>query len=106
MFEAFELTTIGGVRLRHGGQGPPVLLLHGHPQTHAMWHAVAPELAADHTVVAADLPGYGGSRPVASGAKREMAQALVAMMREHGLEHVSVAAPDRGIPYLFRLALE
>ena len=64
MFEKFELTEVGGLRLRRGGKGAPVLLLHGHPQTHAMWHAVAPLLAGDYTVIAADLPGYGGSEPV------------------------------------------
>ena len=49
MFEGFALTTIRGIRLRLGGNGPPVLLLHGHPQTHAMWHAVAAILARDFT---------------------------------------------------------
>ena len=57
MFDGFELVTTRGIRLRRGGEGPPVLLLHGHPQTHAMWHAAAADLARDFTVVAADLPG-------------------------------------------------
>lgn len=48
-------------RVTHGGSGPPILLLHGHPQTHAMWHKVAPRLARDFTVIAADLRGYGDS---------------------------------------------
>ena len=51
----------GPVRLRRGGSGPPLLLLHGNPQTHAMWHAVAPDLARSFTVVCPDLRGYGGS---------------------------------------------
>ena len=59
MFEGFTLTTIDtgetAIRVCHGGSGPPLLLLHGHPQTHAMWHLVAPRLAQDFTVVAPDL---------------------------------------------------
>jgi haloacetate dehalogenase len=65
MFEGFTLSTIdlGDVtlRVRHGGSGPPLLLLHGHPQTHMMWHALAPRLAQDFTVIAPDLRGYGES---------------------------------------------
>ena len=61
MFEGFESVMIdaGGatIRVRHGGSGPPLLLLHGNPQTHAMWHEVAPRLAEDFTVVATDLRG-------------------------------------------------
>ena len=106
MFDEFELSEVAGVRLRHGGEGPPVLLLHGHPQTHAMWHAVAPLLAESHTVVAADLPGYGGSEPVASGSKREMAQVLVRAMSELGIERFSIAGHDRGARCAYRLALD
>src|SRR5215216_1711203 len=65
MFEGFDLEMIdvgaAVIRVRHGGSGPPLLLLHGHPQTHMMWHRVAPRLARDFTVVAADLRGYGDS---------------------------------------------
>src|SRR5947208_1731018 len=106
MFEGFELTEVGGLRLRRGGAGAPILLLHGHPQTHAMWHAVAPLLAEDHTVIAADLPGYGGSKPVASGSKREMANVLVATMHELGFERFSIAGHNRGGRCAYRLALD
>ena len=106
MFDGFELTTIREIRLRLGGDGPPVLLLHGHPQTHAMWHTVAAVLARDFTVVAADLPGYGRSAPVASGSKREMAAALVETMAELGFERFHLAGHDRGGRCAYRLALD
>ena len=65
MFEGFHLSTIetpeASIRVRHGGSGPPLLLLHGNPQTLAMWHLVAPRLAEDFTVIATDLRGYGDS---------------------------------------------
>ena len=106
MFDGFELLTVGGIRLRRGGQGPPLLLLHGHPQTHAMWHGVAPGLTAEFTVICADLPGYGGSAPTESGSKREMAAVLVAVMAELGYERFSVAGHDRGGRCAYRLALD
>ena len=65
LFPGFELEYMdvgeATLRVRHGGSGPPLLLLHGHPQTHMMWHAVAPALAERFTVVAPDLRGYGES---------------------------------------------
>jgi haloacetate dehalogenase len=95
-----------------GGQGPPLLLLHGYPQTHAMWHRVAPRLAADFTVVCADLPGYGDSDAPTSDAehrpydKRAMAANMVAAMRALGFERFGVAGHDRGARVAYRLALD
>jgi haloacetate dehalogenase len=70
MFEAFRLSTIdvaqASIRVRHGGSGPPLLLLHGNPQTHVMWHLIAPRLAEDFTVIATDLRGYGDSSKLES----------------------------------------
>jgi haloacetate dehalogenase len=106
MFDGFELVTTRGIRLRRGGDGPPVLLLHGHPQTHAMWHAAAADLARDFTVVAADLPGYGRSAPVPAGSKREMAAALVEMMAALGFQRFHLAGHDRGGRCAYRLALD
>src|SRR5262249_3379904 len=106
VFEGFSLTTIDigevSIRARIGGQGPPVLLLHGNPQTHVMWHAVAPALSAHFTVVAADLTGYGmSSKPPSTPdharySKRAMARDQLALMRKLGFERFSVAGHDRG----------
>ena len=80
----------GSIRLRRGGSGPPLLLLHGNPQTHAMWHGVAPELAKHFTVVCPDLRGYGGSfKPEATPdhapyAKKAMAKDMVEVMQHLG----------------------
>jgi haloacetate dehalogenase len=96
----------------HGGSGPPVLLLHGFPQTHAMWHRLAPELANEHTVVAADLRGYGDSSRPPSGddhaayAFRAMAADQVALMRELGHERFAVVGHDRGARVAHRMALD
>lgn len=112
-FEPADLDTPRGrVHARVGGSGPPVLLLHGFPQTHLMWHAVAPRLAERFTVVAADLPGYGGSfRPPvtedhASHAKRALAGDLVAAMNVLGHGAFAVAGHDRGGRVAYRMALE
>jgi haloacetate dehalogenase len=95
-----------------GGDGPPLLLLHGHPQTHSIWHRVAPALAAHFTVVACDLRGYGdSSRPAgepdhANYSKRVMAQDALALMRRFGFERFRVLAHDRGARVAHRLVLD
>jgi haloacetate dehalogenase len=112
-FDAIDVpTSRGSVHARSGGSGPPVLLLHGYPQTHLMWHAVAPRLAERFTVIAADLPGYGASfRPApsddhAAHCKRALAADLVAAMRELGHEAFSVVGHDRGGRVAYRMALD
>ena len=116
MFEGFaeqELATDrGSVFARIGGTGPPLLLLHGYPQTHVMWHAVAPLLADRYTLVVADLPGYGGSfRPAAAPdhaphSKRSLAIDLVQAMEAAGFEQFAVAGHDRGGRVAYRMALD
>jgi haloacetate dehalogenase len=116
MFEDFKLTMVdtgeATIRVRHGGAGPPLLLLHGHPQTHVMWHKVAPRLAAEFTVVAADLRGYGDSSKPPSApdhapySKRAMARDQVAVMRQLGFERFYVAGHDRGGRCAYRMALD
>jgi haloacetate dehalogenase len=116
VFEGFELTYVDAgeatIRARVGGSGPPVLLLHGHPQTHAMWHGVAPRLAEQFTIVAADLRGYGESSkpPTAPDhepySKRAMARDQVAVMQSLGFDRFSLAGHDRGGRCAYRLALD
>ena len=110
-FTARKLRTGGAtINLRHGGGGEPVLLLHGYPQTHAMWHKVAPELARDYTVVCPDLRGYGdSSKPKglpdhANYAKRAMAQDMAEVMSALGHERFHVVGHDRGGRVAHRLA--
>jgi haloacetate dehalogenase len=99
-------------RLRRGGEGPPLLLLHGNPQTHAMWHKVAPVLARRFSVVCPDLTGYGFSHkpPVSADhapyAKRAMAAEMVALMRALGHPRFQVLAHDRGARVAHRMALD
>jgi haloacetate dehalogenase len=116
MFEGFDLSTIdtgeAAIRVRHGGTGPPLLLLHGHPQTHRMWHRVAPRLAREFTVVAADLRGYGeSSKPPTTAdhepySKRAMARDQVAIMARLGFDRFFVAGHDRGARCAYRMALD
>ncbi|MFT8246210.1 alpha/beta fold hydrolase [Roseomonas sp. BN140053] len=100
------------LRLRHGGEGPPLLLLHGNPQTHLMWHRVAPVLAQRFTVVCPDLRGYGfsGKPPVAPGSaaysKRAMAADMAGLMRDLGFPRFGVVSHDRGARVAHRLALD
>lgn len=115
-FPDFTLETIqvtdGPVRLRHGGAGPPLLLLHGNPQTHVMWHAVAPALADKFHVICPDLRGYGQSlKPAASDdhaayAKTEMARDMAEVMAHFGHEKFYVASHDRGARVAHRLAID
>jgi haloacetate dehalogenase len=96
----------GGLRVAIGGAGPPVLLLHGFPQTHIAWRAVAPLLAERFRVVCPDLPGYGASAPAVRYAKRTTAATMVALMRELGHERFAVVGHDRGALVAFRAALD
>src|SRR5581483_2194991 len=115
-FEGFQLSQIdvgeASLRVRHGGSGPPLLLLHGHPETHMMWGKIADDLAKDFSVVAADLRGYGQStKPPSSedhetSSKRAMARDAVALMRHFGFERFDVAGHDRGGRVAYRLALD
>ena len=116
MFDDFKdvSTTVDGVRIKaiQGGTGPALLLLHGHPQTHAIWHKVVPELTKHFTVVAADLRGYGDSgKPEglpdhSNYSKRRMAQDQVDLMRALGYESFAVLAHDRGGRVAARMALD
>ena len=112
-FTAERIAVSGGeLRLRHGGNGPPLLLLHGNPQTHAMWNAVAPALAEQFHVVCPDLRGYGQSfKPAATPdhapyAKREMAKDFTELMTILGFDDFFLAGHDRGGRVAHRLALD
>lgn len=116
MFDGFALEQVdvgeAVLRVRRGGSGPPVLLLHGHPRTHATWHRVAPLLVGDLTVVCPDLRGYGGSSKPPSTpdhepySKRAMARDCLALMRRLGHDRFAVVGHDRGGYVAFRLALD
>jgi haloacetate dehalogenase len=116
MFEGFhqsDIETDGAtIRTLVGGDGPPLLLLHGYPQTHVMWHKIAPKLADDYTVVATDLRGYGDSSKPESTADhspysfRAMANDQVQVMQHLGFEKFAVAGHDRGARTAHRMALD
>jgi haloacetate dehalogenase len=116
VFDGFALdrVDVGDVtlRVRYGGSGPAVLLLHGHPRTHTTWWQVAPELAAEFTVVCPDLRGYGESSVPPTVAdhstfsKRTMAADMVALMRSLGHDRFAVVGHDRGAYVASRLALD
>ena len=116
MFEGFARkqieTTDATINLVTSGAGPPLLLLHGYPQTHVMWHKIAPSLARDFTVVVADLRGYGDSSKPEGGpdhagySKRAMAKDQVEVMRRLGFERFFVAGHDRGARVAHRMALD
>ena len=112
-FDAAEVPTgETTIFVRRAGSGPPLLLLHGFPQTHLMWRSVAPRLARRFTVVCADLRGYGRSGCPASApdhapyAKRAMARDMVAVMERLGFPRFAVAGHDRGGRGAYRLALD
>ena len=112
-FKAFKVKTSGAeINGVIGGKGPPVLLLHGYPQSHVAWHLVAPELAKDYTVVAADLRGYGDSSKPPDGkdhaaySKRAMAQDQVEVMKHFGFDKFAAVGHDRGGRVVHRLALD
>jgi haloacetate dehalogenase len=117
-FEGFDEQRVdvgGGVvlRIRSGGEGPPVVLLHGHPRTHTTWHRVAPLLvAAGHTVVCPDLRGYGESTKPPTTAdhapysKRAMAGDVVRLMRRLGHPSFAVVGHDRGSYVAMRTAMD
>jgi haloacetate dehalogenase len=116
MFEDFSVGAASpegvSIHYRKGGTGPPLLLLHGYPQTHAMWHAMAPRLARRFTVVCPDTRGYGASGKPAADAdgvvysKRTMAKDMAGLMRGLGFGKFAVCGHDRGARVAYRLALD
>jgi haloacetate dehalogenase len=116
LFPGFETRTVetgaGKIFARMGGQGSPLLLLHGYPQTHVMWHRVAPALAREYLLVMPDLPGYGASEAREAAAdhspytKRAMANAMVELMQALGHKTFRLAGHDRGGRVSYRLTLD
>ncbi|WP_137392486.1 alpha/beta fold hydrolase [Rhodoligotrophos defluvii] len=112
-FDHRRITTFGAeISLRLGGSGPALVLLHGYPQTHAMWHKLAPKLAEHFTLVLPDLRGYGQSSCPPNDpdnftySKRAMAQDVLQVMRELGFRSFMAAGHDRGARVAYRLALD
>src|SRR5215217_160462 len=116
MFDGFDerriATTKSSIHVRVGGTGPPLLLLHGFPETHLMWRDVAPRLANDFAIVCADVRGQGASgcpdsdKQHSPYSKRAMAEELVEVMRHLGFERFAVAGHDRGGRIAYRMALD
>jgi haloacetate dehalogenase len=116
MFAGFDefVTDVGETTLfgRRKGSGPPLVLLHGFPETHLMWRDVAPALAGDFTVICPDLRGYGASGKPASApdhapySKRALALDVLRLMERHGFDRFAVAGHDRGGRVAYRLALD
>jgi haloacetate dehalogenase len=112
-YEPFRVDAAGvEIAGTKGGEGPPLLLLHGYPQTHEIWHACADELARHFTIIAPDLRGYGASAKPASDAshapysKRAMAADQVHVMRHFGFERFMVCGHDRGARVAHRMAVD
>lgn len=116
MFEGFKLDMVdvgpGQIRVRHGGSGPPVLLLHGHPRTHMTWGQVADLLSSRYQLICPDLPGFGRSfQPADSpdsrgSSKRAKADACVRLMQALGHDKFEVVGHDRGSLVAFRMAMD
>lgn len=112
-FQPLRLAVNGvTIHLRHGGNGPPLLLLHGFPQTHVIWHKLADRLARHYTLVIPDLRGYGdSSKPPglpdhSNYSKRSMAQDMLEVMRALGFDSFLLCGHDRGARVAHRLALD
>ena len=115
-FSDFELATIktnrGIIRYRKAGHGPALLMLHGNPQTHAMWHKVAPELVNQYTVICPDIPGYGKSfKPEITKyhqpySKVSVAKDIISFMDNLGFDKFNIIAHDRGARVAHRIALD
>ena len=116
MFSGFKKNFVkvnkGKIFCRFKGNGPPLLLLHGYPQTHVMWHKVSPELVNNYTVICPDIPGYGKSfKPTLSHnheghSKVQMAADMLEFMTNLGYDTFYVIAHDRGARIAHRLALD
>jgi haloacetate dehalogenase len=116
LFPGFEShwidTAVGKIFARTGGKGPPLLLLHGHPQTNVMWHRVAPALAEEYSLILPDLPGYGWSAAPRAQKdhspydKRSMANAILEVMEKLGHVRFRLAGHDRGGRVGYRMALD
>ncbi|GAA0778781.1 alpha/beta hydrolase [Roseibium denhamense] len=116
LFPGFDTITVetasGWIHCRTGGSGPPLLLLHGYPQSHVIWHKIAPSLAEHFRLVMPDLPGYGASDvpPISPDhgaySKRTMAATMVELMRILSYDRFAVAGHDRGGRVAYRMALD